>query len=344
MTSSNSKTIAAALLLGTAAVACQPNPAPEKKEPTVATTNKPGTPAKTEPVNGDAGTPATATKAVPAQPAKDCCFYCFEGVPCGTSCLPEGGTCQEATTCACEASERPQPEFRKGERALAGIIRADVAAFNKAQGDPVDGDFTLAMAFEGDAALADKSQGKLHATIETDLGSIECELYEDRAPLTVANFVGLGRGTRPWYDRKTKSWTKGIYFKDILFHRIIAGFMVQTGDHTGSGTGGPGYFVPDEYDPKLKHDKKGLLSMANRNRPDRMTKKLKLDPKTGQHMGNTGSSQFFITVRKTPHLDMKHTIFGACDEAIPVQMSKVPTRGDRPLEPIRMKRVTYSRK
>jgi cyclophilin family peptidyl-prolyl cis-trans isomerase len=340
MTANTAKTITLLTVSFGVSLGCQPQPEPAAKgEPAVAkTTNKP-TRTAGDPAAPKAGAP---DKPVP-NPAANCSFYCLDGTPCGDKCIEDGKTCEEATTTACAGTERPTPQFRKGDRALGGLIKSDVPVFNKAQGDPIDGEFTLAMAFEGDETLADKSKGKLKATIETDLGNIECELYEDVAPLTVANFVGLSRGTRPFYDRKTKAWEKRVYFDNVLFHRVIAGFMIQTGDHTGSGTGGPGYFVADEFDPKVKHSKKGMLSMANRNKPDRRTGKLPVDPKTGQHLGNTGSSQFFVTVRKTPHLDMRHTVFGECDPAIPLEISKVPTRADRPLDPVRMKRVTIKR-
>ena len=302
------------------------------------------------PAAAEKDAPIVPEKIATPAPAKECCFYCFEGTPCGESCVTDGSECKTETTCACPASQRRTPAFKKGERALAGIIRTDVAAYNKAQGDPIDGDFTLTMAFEGDPALADKEAGKLWATIETDLGNLECEMYEDRAPLTVANFVGLARGTRPWYDTKTKAWKTDPYYSNILIHRVIANFMIQMGDHTGSGSGGPGFFVPDEFHPELKHTGAGILSMANRNKVDPRTQKLKVDPKTGQHIGNTGASQFFVTVRKTPHLDGRHTVFGKCNDKVALEIAKVPTRkgppprGDRPIEPVRMKRVTFSRK
>src|SRR5690606_15678651 len=165
-------------------------------------------------------------------PLKERARYCFDSVPCGDECLPEGASCEiEAEATACKGEDRPLGEFRKGDRALQGLVRPDVFAFNKAQGDPVDGPFTLEMAFEGAPELADASKGKLFANIETTMGAIRCELFEEQTPLTVANFVGLGRGTRPWFDAKSKAWKTEVYYADILIHRVIDGFMVQMGDH-----------------------------------------------------------------------------------------------------------------
>ncbi|TPV94756.1 MAG: peptidylprolyl isomerase [Myxococcales bacterium FL481] len=184
------------------------------------------------------------------------------------------------------------------------------------------------------------------------MGKITCELYEKQAPLTVANFVGLARGTRPAQDPKTKKWDKGKkYFDGMLFHRVIEGFMLQTGDPTGTGTGGPNYFVLDEFDPSLRHNSAGLLSMANRNPVDPKTKTLYKDPKTGQPLGNTGSSQFFVTVAKTPHLDDRHTVFGKCDTKVATKISKVEVTTNpalrldhRPKEDVHLRSVKIERR
>ncbi len=308
--------------------------------------------------SGEAAKPGTDEAAKPgtgapkpedlAAPAKDCCRYCFEGTPCGDQCLPEGETCTEGTqTCACPGSDRPPGQFKKHDRALQGLVAPDVFPFNAAQGDPVGGPFTLEMAFEGAPELADASKGKLFATLVTDMGDIRCELFEKQAPLTIANFVGLARGTRPWWDAKTKSWVKEVYYKDLLWHRVIDGFMIQTGDHTGGGSGGPGYFVPDEFDPTLSHSGPGILSMANRNRVDRATQKLHRDPKTGLELGNTGSSQFFVTVapgKRAAYLDGRHTVFGKCEPKVAIEISKVDTAAqDRPVKEVRLKEVKLER-
>ncbi|MCC8191306.1 MAG: peptidylprolyl isomerase [Planctomycetes bacterium] len=126
----------------------------------------------------------------------------------------------------------------------------------------------------------------VYARIETDRGVILCRLFFQDTPMTVANFVGLAEGT---IDNRSKPGAP--YYDGIVFHRVIPDFMIQGGDPTGTGTGGPGYSFADEIRPNLKHDKPGILSMANAGPA-------------------TNGSQFFITHVPTPHLDGKHTVFG----------------------------------
>ena len=148
-----------------------------------------------------------------------------------------------------------------------------------------------------------------HATIETNKGTIVVELYADQAPKTVANFIKLAK--QGFYD-------------GIIFHRVIPGFMVQTGDPTGTGRGGPGYTFPDEFSPTLKHSGPGMLSMANAG-------------------PNTNGSQFFITVAATPWLDGRHAIFGHVISGYEVVEAIVNTdrdSSDRPRSPITMTKVT----
>lgn len=148
-----------------------------------------------------------------------------------------------------------------------------------------------------------------HATIETSMGNIKVLLYEDKAPLTTANFIKLSE--------------KGFY-NSVLFHRVIPNFMVQTGDPRGDGTGGPGYMIKDEFGQGLRHNKPGILSMANAG-------------------PNSGGSQFFITTVPTPWLDGKHAIFGEVVEGQDVvnNMSGVKRNSqDRPLTPIMIKKIT----
>jgi len=134
------------------------------------------------------------------------------------------------------------------------------------------------------------SRKKYIATIKTDLGDIVVELYADRAPRTVNNFVFLAR--EGYYDGTT-------------FHRVIANFMAQAGDPTGTGTGGPGYRFADEIDRGLRHDGPGVLSMANAG-------------------PNTNGSQFFLTHVATPSLDGKHAVFGRVSQGLDVLMSIPP--------------------
>jgi len=166
-----------------------------------------------------------------------------------------------------------------------------------------------------------------YAIMETTLGTITIELYEKEAPKTVANFVGLAEGTKEFTDLKTGQKAKRPFYNGLIFHRVIPGFMIQGGDPTGTGRGGPGYKFEDEFSPSLKHDKPGRLSMANAG-------------------PNTNGSQFFITVAPTPHLDNRHTIFGQVVEGQDVanKISQVAKDGqDRPLNDMVMTKVTIKR-
>jgi len=166
-----------------------------------------------------------------------------------------------------------------------------------------------------------------YAIMETTLGTITIELYEKEAPKTVANFVGLAEGTKEFTDLKTGQKVKRPFYNGLIFHRVIPGFMIQGGDPTGTGRGGPGYKFEDEFSPSLKHDKPGRLSMANAG-------------------PNTNGSQFFITVAPTPHLDNRHTIFGQVVEGQDVanKISQVAKDGqDRPLNDMVMTKVTIKR-
>ncbi len=217
----------------------------------------------------------------------------------------------------------PTPKYKKGQIVRAGLSAEDVLEYNKAQGDPM-GKIDLKTALAGDPVLEDTSKGKLFAEFDTTMGKFRCELYEEKSPNTVANFVGLGRGVRPFYDKKTDEWKKAPFYDGIIFHRVIPGFMIQTGDPLGAGTGGPGYLIADEFDASLRHVGAGILSMANRG-------------------VNTGSSQFFVTVAATPHLDDKHAIFGKCDPKIAIKISEVKTRSERPLDEVKINKLTFTR-
>lgn len=147
------------------------------------------------------------------------------------------------------------------------------------------------------------------AIFETNMGTFEAELFEDRAPVTTKNFIALVE--------------KGFY-NGVIFHRVISGFMIQGGDPQGTGMGGPGYTIKDEFGPGLKHDSKGILSMANAG-------------------PNTGGSQFFITLAPTPWLDGKHAIFGKVTSGMNVVESIGNVRtgaNDRPAKDVVMKKVT----
>jgi len=151
--------------------------------------------------------------------------------------------------------------------------------------------------------------GNRIAVFNTTKGIIRIELYEDKAPITTGNFINL---------------TNEGFYDGLIFHRVISGFMIQSGCPYGTGTGGPGYSIPDEFHEDLKHDSAGILSMANSG-------------------PNTGGSQFFITVAETPWLDGKHSVFGKVIDGMDVvyTISEVETDGnDKPLEDVTINSIT----
>ena len=174
------------------------------------------------------------------------------------------------------------------------------------------------------------------ATLHTNHGDIVVNLFGDHAPRTVRNFVGLADGTQAWTDPATGKPGEGPLYKDVVFHRIIPGFMIQGGDPLGQGIGGPGYAFDDEINGELTFQKPYLLAMANAG--------LRRNAITGRPEGTNGS-QFFITTDPTPWLQGKHTIFGrvADDESRTVvdAIAKVPTDGrDKPLKDVVIESVT----
>lgn len=187
--------------------------------------------------------------------------------------------------------------------------------------DPMNGSFTLAQATAGLPPT-----GPLVAKIATSKGEMRCKLFEDKAPIAVANFVGLARGTRPFKDKG--QWVTRPAYDGTTFHRIIKGFMIQGGDPQGTGRGEPGYVFKDELWTGLgsKHDRPGLLCMANR----------------GQ---DTNGMQFFITDASAPHLDRSYTIFGECAPVSVVHaIANVPTDGgDRPQTDVTIDKVEITR-
>jgi peptidyl-prolyl cis-trans isomerase A (cyclophilin A) len=166
-----------------------------------------------------------------------------------------------------------------------------------------------------------------YAVFDTTEGSFTVRLFEKEAPNTVANFVALAEGTKEWTDPATGKKQRGAYYDGVSFHRVINGFMIQGGDRLGTGTGGPGYNFADEFHPNLRHNRAGMLSMANAG-------------------PNTNGSQFFITLGPTPHLDNKHSVFGEVVEGLDVvkKIGGVATgRQDRPVTPVVMNHVTIKR-
>ncbi len=158
------------------------------------------------------------------------------------------------------------------------------------------------------------------AVFDTSLGTFEAELYAKECPETVWNFINLAEG-------RQQTERDGNFFDGLTFHRVIEGFVIQGGCPQGTGMGGPGYRFEDEFDPSLRHDSEGILSMANAG-------------------PGTNGSQFFVTLDQTPHLDDRHTVFGKVIKGKDV-VKKIGTvktgRGDKPLEPVVMNRVTVKR-
>jgi peptidyl-prolyl cis-trans isomerase A (cyclophilin A) len=168
----------------------------------------------------------------------------------------------------------------------------------------------------------------LYAEFITSEGNFTVRLFDSEVPNTVANFVGLAEGTKEWTDPRTGKRVKQRYYDGIIFHRVIDGFMIQGGDPLGQGTGGPGYEFADEFHPKLRHSKPGMLSMANRG-PD------------------TNGGQFFITLGPTPHLDNRHAVFGEVESGMDVVRKIGSTKTgarDRPVKDVVIQSVKIERK
>lgn len=168
------------------------------------------------------------------------------------------------------------------------------------------------------------ADGALWAEIRTTVGPLRCALFWQEAPITVANFAGLARGTQPWVDPRTDTPGVGALYDQTLFHRVIPEFMVQGGDPRGDGTGGPGYRFADELTSGRTFDRPGLLAMANSG-------------------PGTNGSQWFITEVPVPHLNGRHTIFGECDaeslERVRVIARQPRGPDDVPLETMRVEHI-----
>ena len=176
-------------------------------------------------------------------------------------------------------------------------------------------------------AAIDPCMSDLTATLHTTKGDITVELYPEKVPNTVENFVGLATGDQEWEDPETGETRTDPLYDDVLFHRIIDDFMIQGGDPTGTGRGGPGYSFDDEFHDDLRHDGPGVLSMANSG-------------------PNTNGSQFFITLDATPHLDGRHAVFGRVIDGMDVvrEIGSVPTdRNDKPREDVLLESVDVDR-
>ena len=167
------------------------------------------------------------------------------------------------------------------------------------------------------------------AIIETNIGRITCELYPAQAPKAVAHFIALAEGTEDWTNSATgaKMRNRPLY-SGTTFHRVVPGYMIQGGDPTGTGKGGPGFTYRDELDPTLTFDRPGRLAMANSG-------------------PNTNGSQFFITIAKAEPLNNHHTIFGQCDQAGMFIVRAIAgvrrDSNDHPIEPVVIKKISIVR-
>ena len=165
------------------------------------------------------------------------------------------------------------------------------------------------------------------AKFKTSEGEFKARLFDDKAPKTVANFVGLAEGTKEFTDPKTNQKVKRPFYDGIIFHRVIPNFMIQSGCPLGRGTGGPGYEFEDEFAPGLTFAKPGILAMANRG-------------------PGTNGSQFFITTAATPWLQDHHTIFGEIVDGfdVPAKITGTPRDSqDKPKTPVVINKLTIVR-
>lgn len=167
------------------------------------------------------------------------------------------------------------------------------------------------------------------AVIDTTMGRLTCKLYQQQAPVAVANFVGLAEGTKDYTDPVTGKKVHGKpFYNGTTFHRVIPEFMIQGGDPRGDGTGDPGYYFNDEIDPSLTFNVPGRLAMANSG-------------------PNTNGSQFYITESPQPSLDGKYTIFGQCDaHSILTEQTIARVQrnaNDKPLTPVVINKITIVR-
>lgn len=168
----------------------------------------------------------------------------------------------------------------------------------------------------------------LYAIINTSVGAITAQMFETETPLTVRNFNALARGTQPWLDPKTKKPVTRPLYQNLIFHRVIPGFMIQTGDPTETGSHNCGVTVPDEFVTELKFDRPGRLAMANTGAP------------------GTAGCQFFITEDRNPTLNGRYTIFGQVVDGQPLvaKITHVIRDGnDKPNVPTKLINITFLR-
>jgi peptidyl-prolyl cis-trans isomerase A (cyclophilin A) len=167
----------------------------------------------------------------------------------------------------------------------------------------------------------------LYAIFNTSEGVITARLYEKDTPGTVANFVALAQGTKPWRDPKTGAMVRRPLYDNITFHRVIPGEAIQSGDPTATGAHNCGVTVSDEFLPGLRFSGPGRLALANNGNPD------------------SGGCQFFITVQQMPRWDGKYTVFGEVVAGLDVasKISRMPVHGDKPVDPVKLINVSIER-
>ncbi len=187
----------------------------------------------------------------------------------------------------------------------------------------------LALVLPAGPSAAGKLKPGVYAHFATTEGRFTVKLYDTQAPRTVENFIGLAEGTKEWKDPRTGEKVKKPYYDGIVFHRVIQGAIIQAGDPTGTGSGGPGYTFDDEFDPALTHSRAGIVSMANSG-------------------PNSNGAQFFITLAPLPSLDRKHTIFGEVVEGMDVvkrigSVKVDPAQNNRPIKDVIIQAVTIER-
>ena len=215
--------------------------------------------------------------------------------------------------------------------AIAGLAVFVAVGCDESPPAPVDAGVkpdpaTLSMTL-GEAVEGIGGEGALKAKLATSRGTIIVELFAVKTPKTVANFVALARGLRPFKSVQTGEWVRKPFYDGLTFHRVIPGFMIQGGCPHGDGRGGPGYVFDDELDEARRHDRAGVMAMVNAG-PD------------------TNGSQFYITDAPAPHLDGKNTIFGRVVDGLEVvqRIARVPRDDDdRPKEPVQLLSVTFER-
>lgn len=235
---------------------------------------------------------------------------------------PDAAVAADASEPAVDASaaDTSPPEVDAGPDPLVGCTKDPgapaITVDPNSATDPTGGPalFTLAKALEGFPA----GPGKLSAGIRTEHGGIKCELAEAAAPISVANFVGLARGTRPYQDDKGK-WKTGRFYDGLTWHRVVPGFVIQGGDPSGDGTGGPGYDLVKE---NQVDEPLGTLAMAAGKEP--------------------GGSQFYVVVGKGPKAE--YNVFGTCTTDTAIAIANVPRDGfNAPLTTVHMIKVEIAR-